>query len=67
MLVCLCCGASHAETFPRGRAIDAQRGDQLGGGIWRLETIGIQSRVSRVAVPEPKSRCPARIKAIIDA
>jgi hypothetical protein len=37
VLVCLRCGASHTETLPRGRAIDAQRGDQLGGGIWRLE------------------------------
>jgi len=23
--------------LPRGRAIDAELGDQLGGGIWRLE------------------------------
>ncbi len=37
VLVCLRCDASRAETLPRGRAIDAQRSDQLGGGIWRLE------------------------------
>jgi len=37
VLVWLRCGASHAETLPRGRAIDAERGDQLGGGIWRVE------------------------------
>jgi hypothetical protein len=37
VLVWLRRGASHAETLPRGRAIDAYSGDQLGGGIWRLE------------------------------
>ena len=37
VLVCLRCGASRVETLPRGCAIDAERGDQLGGGIGRLE------------------------------
>lgn len=37
VLVCLGRGAPHAETLPHSRAVDAERGDQVSGGIWRLE------------------------------